>query len=124
MCSKHAIPLKHKYIQLFPVNYTKMLIKITLSVPWSKQSFLWFHQSMQSLIRPFLFSSKQDHTTSPGLLLINEDRKYERTSFCLDWLQLAMHTAIFNIICKAIRRTPGGLKDAISCSTWNQHAAT
>jgi len=97
-----------------------MLIK-TLSVPLSKQSRLWFHQSKLSLFRPFLFSSKLGHTTSPDLLLVIEARKYESTSFSLlkDSLQRSIHSAIVSIFCKALRRM-SGLQDAVisSCTTW------
>jgi len=80
----------------------------------SKQSLLWFHQSQLSLFRPFVFSSKLDHTTCPDLLLVIEARRYERTSFSLlkDRSELAIHTAIISIICKAIRRMSGGLQNA------------
>jgi len=59
------------------------MLKTILSVLLSKQSRLWFHQSKLSLFRPFLFSSKLDHTTLPDLLLVIEARRYERTSFIL-----------------------------------------
>ena len=58
--------------RLFRSNYTKMLIKTTLSVLLSKHSLLWFHQRKISLFRPFLFSSKLDHTTCSDLLLVIE----------------------------------------------------
>jgi len=48
---------------LFRLNYTKILIRTTLSVRLSKQSRLLFHQSKLLLFTPFLFSSKLDHTT-------------------------------------------------------------
>jgi len=54
-----------------------MVIKTTLSVPWSKKSRLLFHQSKLSLFILFLFSPKLDHTTCPDLLLINEAWRYE-----------------------------------------------
>jgi len=59
----------------FRLNYTKMAIKTTLSVPLSKQSRLWFYQMKLSLFRPFLFSSKLDHTTCSDLLLVIEARR-------------------------------------------------
>jgi len=96
-----------------------MLIKTTLSLPLSKYSRLLFHQSKLSLFSPSLFSSKLDHTTFPVLLLVNEARRYEKTSFNLlkDYSQLAIHiTAIVSIICKAIRRMSGGLQNAIILS--------
>jgi len=70
-----------------------MLINTTLSVPLSKQSLLWFHQSKLSLFRPFLFSSKLDHITCSDLLLVIEARRYESTSFSLlkDRSRLAEH---------------------------------
>jgi len=49
------------------------------------------------------------------LFLVIEARRYESISFSLrkDLSQLAVDTAIVNIICKAIRRMLGGLQDAI-----------
>ena len=71
-----------------------MLIKTDFSVPLLKQSRLWFHQSKLLQFRPFLFSSKLCHITFPDLLLINEARKHERTSFSLlkDRSQLTVNT--------------------------------
>ena len=75
-------------------------------MPLLKQSLLCFHPSKLFLFRPFLFSSKLDHTTCPDLLFVIEARRYERTSFSLlkGRSELAIHTAIISIICKAIRK--------------------
>jgi len=35
LCWKNTIPMKH-ISSLFQLNYTKLAIKTTLSVPWSK----------------------------------------------------------------------------------------
>jgi len=44
------------------------------------------------LFRPFLFSSNLYHITFPSLLLVNEARRYERTSLLKDRLQLTVNT--------------------------------
>jgi len=70
-----------------------------------------------SLFRPFLFSSKPDHTTCPDLLLVIEAWTYKRMRFSLpkDLSQHAIHTAIVSIYLQAIRRM-SGLQDAIILS--------
>jgi len=93
-----------------------MLIKTTLSeFPYLSRSKVFYDFiKLNFLFRPFPFSSKLDHTTCPDLLLVIEARRYERTSFSLlkHRSQLAIHTAIISIICKAIRRM-SRLQDAI-----------
>ena len=53
-----------------------------------------FIKVQQAFAASFLFSSKLYHITFPDLLLINEARRYERTSFSLlkDRSQLAVNT--------------------------------
>jgi len=75
MCSKNPLPSKDEYLPPFPVKSHKIAFNTTLSVPLSKQSRLWFHQRKLSLFRPFLFSSKLDHTTCSDLLLVTEARR-------------------------------------------------
>jgi len=60
----------------FQLNYTKMVIKTTLSAALIEVKSLLFHQSKLSLFILFLFSSKLDHITCPDLLLNNEARRY------------------------------------------------
>jgi len=62
-----------KLSSLKPSKYTRWIfasigrfatIITILSMPLSKQSRLWFHQSKHSLFRPFVFSSKLAHKPS------------------------------------------------------------
>ena len=72
-----------------------MLIKTKQHFPCLYRSKLVYDFIKVSLLfRPFLFSSKLYHITFPDLLLINEARKYERTSFSLlkDCSQLPVNT--------------------------------
>ena len=77
MCSKNTLPSKHEYLPPFPVKLHKNDNYTTLSIPLSKQSRLRFHVKKLCLFRPFLFSSKLDHTTCSDLLLVIEARRLE-----------------------------------------------
>jgi len=88
LCSKSKIPMKGKYFQPFRLNCTK--IGFWCYANWNNtfrafievKSFI-FHQSKLLLFSSFLFSSEPDHTTFTDLLLVNEARRYEKTSFSL-----------------------------------------
>jgi len=73
------------------------------------------------LFRPFLFSSKLDHTTYPVLLLVTEPRRYQSISFSLlkDHSQHAIHTTIVSVYLQAIRRMLR-LQDAIILRKTNE----
>ena len=69
---------------LFRLNWTKVLITTTLSVPLSKQSCPWFYQSKRLLLGPFLFSSTLDHKTCPDWLIVGHwDREVWKDHFSL-----------------------------------------
>ena len=68
---------------LFRLNYTKMPIKTNTFRAFVEANSSMISSKQAFAVSSFLFSSKLYHVTFPDLLLINEVRRYERTSFSL-----------------------------------------
>ena len=68
---------------LFRLNYTKMPIKTNTFRAFVEANSSMISSKQAFAVSSFLFSSKLYHVTFPDLLLINEVRRCERTSFSL-----------------------------------------